>query len=49
MEIKTRPPSDAAGMHSSISEVLRVNFNCNKRNISKAKEALLYRIPQNDA
>ena len=37
MEIKTHPPSDAAGMRSSISEVLRVNFDCNKRTIKPRK------------
>ena len=36
MEIKAHPPIVAAGMHSSITEVRRVNFERKKRN-SKAK------------
>ena len=37
MEIKTHPPSVATGMHSSITEVRRVNFDCKKRNIKSKK------------
>ena len=37
MEIKTHPPSVAGGMHSSIAEVRRVNFDCKKRNIKSKK------------
>ena len=37
MEIKTHPPSVAAGMHSSITEVRRVNSDCKKRNIKSKK------------
>ena len=37
MEIKTHPPSVATGMHSSITEVRRVNFESKKRNIKSKK------------
>ena len=37
MEIKTHPPIVAAGMHSSITEVRRVNFESKKRNIKSKK------------
>ena len=37
MEIETHPLLVAASMHSSISEVHRVNFNCKKRNIKSKK------------
>ena len=37
MEIKTHPPSVAGGMHSSITEVRRANFDCKKRNIKSKK------------
>ena len=37
MEIKTHPPSVAAGMHSSITEVRRVNFESKKRNTKSKK------------
>ena len=37
MEIKTHPPSVAAGMHSSITEVRRVNFDSKKRNTKSKK------------
>ena len=37
MEIKTHPPSVATGMHSSITEVRRVNFESKKRNTKPKK------------